>query len=165
MHRHSDWGVLAIGIFLFVAPLALGLPGRAADGEEMIDAFAPIMDEEAVAETVRYYDDVFVPLGDAAAGLGDGSAEIADDLDGVLDEVSGGLDHYAPLVGTMDEQRANYDSVAGLPDLRLFSWFVMLPGLLLIAIALWRIYTERVDVPLTVPPEFVEEYERSRELA
>ncbi|MGZ8694370.1 MAG: hypothetical protein ACXWYS_02905 [Gaiellaceae bacterium] len=64
MNRKILWAVLAIGLALVIAPLALGLPGKAAAGERMIDNFQPIMQPEQVATTARYYNDVFVPLGE-----------------------------------------------------------------------------------------------------
>ena len=53
MNRKLMWGVLVIGLLLIVAPFAMGLPGRAADGEQMIDAWsehAPNV-RDAVLET------------------------------------------------------------------------------------------------------------------
>ena len=32
MNRKMTWGVLVIGLLLVIAPFAMGLPGRAADG-------------------------------------------------------------------------------------------------------------------------------------
>lgn len=63
MCRKAMWAVFVIGAILVVAPFAIGLPGKSADGEKMIDAFAPIMEERNVQTTADYYDEVFVPLG------------------------------------------------------------------------------------------------------
>lgn len=63
MIRKMMWAVLAIGVTLIVAPFAMGLPDKADGGQQMIDAFAPIMDEQNVQTTAEYYNDVFVPLG------------------------------------------------------------------------------------------------------
>jgi hypothetical protein len=63
MNRKVLWGVLAIGLALVIAPLALGLPGKAAAGQRMMTGFEPIMQPDRVATTARYYDYVFVPLG------------------------------------------------------------------------------------------------------
>lgn len=64
MNRKLTWGVLAIGLALVVAPLAMGLPGKAAAGQRMIDGFGPIMQPAQVKTTADYYNDVFVPLGE-----------------------------------------------------------------------------------------------------
>ena len=57
------WGVLVIGVALIVAPLAMGLPGKSAAGERMINDFQPIMAPDQVQKTADYYYNVFVPLG------------------------------------------------------------------------------------------------------
>ncbi len=64
MNRKVLWGVLAIGLALVIAPLAMGLPGKAAAGQRMLNGFQPIMQPDQVAITTDYYDNVFVPLGD-----------------------------------------------------------------------------------------------------
>ena len=63
MNRKLLWAVLTIGLALVIAPLALGLPGKAAAGQRMMNGFQPIMQPDQVATTARYYNDVFVPLG------------------------------------------------------------------------------------------------------
>jgi len=63
MNRKLLWAVLTIGLVLVIAPLALGLPGKAAAGQRMMNGFQPIMQADQVATTARYYNDVFVPLG------------------------------------------------------------------------------------------------------
>ncbi len=63
MNRKLMWAVLAIGLALVIAPLALGLPGKAAAGQRMLNGFQPIMQPDQVTTTARYYNDVFVPLG------------------------------------------------------------------------------------------------------
>lgn len=216
MSRKLMWGVLAIGILLIVAPFAIGLPGKASSGEKMIDAFAPIMEEDAVATTADYYDNVFVPLGDVSpamsrenvdrfngylAGIGamgqeaqqlgpafatatgmseeqvgeymatefpamtqmmQGLPQMEQDFGGLLglmgdnvaifEQVPGGLAHYEPLVDTMQTQRENYQDVASLPDFRAFTWFFVVPGLLLVGLALVALMGDR-RVPATVPVE------------
>ena len=69
MIRKLWWAVLAIGAFGILAPFILGLPGKVSAGEDMMQAFEPIMEEENVQETARYYYDVFVPLGAVAPAM------------------------------------------------------------------------------------------------
>ena len=69
MIRKLWWAVLAIGAFGVIAPFVLGLPDKVSSGEEMMSAFEPIMEEENVQETARYYYEVFVPLGDVAPAM------------------------------------------------------------------------------------------------
>jgi hypothetical protein len=63
MTRKPLWGILVIGLALVIAPFAMGLPGKAAAGQRMLDGFQPIMQPDQVATTARYYNQVFVPLG------------------------------------------------------------------------------------------------------
>jgi hypothetical protein len=63
MNRKLLWAVLAIGLALVIAPLALSLPGKAAAGQRMLNGFQPIMQPDQVKTTAYYYNQVFVPLG------------------------------------------------------------------------------------------------------
>jgi hypothetical protein len=63
MNRKLLWAVFAVGLALVIAPLAMGLPGKAAAGQRMMSGFQPIMQPSQVATTAHYYNDVFVPLG------------------------------------------------------------------------------------------------------
>jgi hypothetical protein len=220
MCRKAMWAVFVIGAILVVAPFAIGLPGKSADGEKMIDAFAPIMEESNVQKTADYYYDVFVPLGGvvpamtqenidkfnaylagfdglgadaqqlvpnmaAATGMTEeqvqqylatefpammqtmqglpqmqqdftGLLGLMDQNVGIFEQVPGGLAHYKPLVTTMQEQRTNYDSVASLPDFRLFTWMFVVPGALLMVLALFGLFFGRRD-PAADPLMPVEE--------
>ena len=204
MIRRMMWVVLVVGLALIAAPFAMGLPDKAAGGQDMIDAFEPIMDEENVNTTVDYYYNVFVPLGEVApamsqenidrfngylAGFGalgvdadnmvpllagamnmpesdvqalmgaqfpamsqtlEGLPQMEEDFNGLLglmganvvifERVPAGLAHYEPLVTTMEAERENYDKVASLPDFRLFTWFFVIPGLILVAAAVTGLF-------------------------
>lgn len=63
----------------------------------------------------------------------------------IFEQVPAGLDHYQPLVTTMQAEQENYDKVAGLPDFRLFTWFFVIPGVLLLALALTGLFVGRGD--------------------
>ena len=207
MIRKMMWAVFAVGVALIVAPFAMGLPDKADGGQQMIDAFAPIMDEQNVQTTADYYYDVFVPLGDVAPAMSqenidrfnaylagftavgvdaenmvpalsqamgmpeeDVQAFMAAQFAGmtamlqqlpqmeadfgdllglmqanvaIFEQVPAGLDHYEPLVTTMQEQQTNYDKVESLPDFTLFTWFFVIPGVLLVALALTGLFVGR----------------------
>jgi hypothetical protein len=217
MIRKLMWVVLVVGVALIVAPFAMGLPGKSAGGERMIDAFGPIMDEQNVQTTSDYYYDVFVPLGDvvpamsqenvdrfnaylagftalgvdaqqmvpalsAAMGMPEadvraymasefpamtemmqglpqmqtdftGLLGVMDANVGIFERVPAGLDHYEPLVTTMSEQRENYDKVASLPDFRLFTWFFVIPGAVLVLLAVAGLWASRGRENVTLPIE------------
>lgn len=199
MIRKIMWAVLVVGVALIVAPFAMGLPDKADGGQQMIDGFAPIMEEQNVQTTADYYYDVFVPLGEVAPAMSQenidqfnaylaGFAAVGVDAENmvpalsqamgmpeadvqafmaaqftgittmlenlpemeaafggllglmqdnvaIFEQVPAGLDHYEPLVTTMQEQRTNYDKVASLPDFTLFTWFFVIPGVLLVGLS------------------------------
>lgn len=70
------WPMLAIGVALIVAPLALSLPSKAGAGQKMLDGFHPLMQPAAVQTTVDYYDKTFTALGPVATGGVAASGEI-----------------------------------------------------------------------------------------
>jgi hypothetical protein len=63
MNRKLLWAVLAIGLALVIAPLAMSIPSKANAGQRMLNGFKPIMQPDQVQTTARYYNQVFVPLG------------------------------------------------------------------------------------------------------
>jgi hypothetical protein len=215
MCRKIMWAVLAIGVLMIVAPFAIGLPGKSADGEEMIDAFAPIMEEQNVQQTADYYHDVFVPLGGVvpamtqenidrfnaylagfdglaaesqqlapklaqATGMTEaqvqqylasefpamsqtlqGLPQMQQDFAGLLglmgqnvdifQQVPAGLDHYEPLVSTMQAERTDYESVASLPDFRVFTWMFVVPGAFLVVLALAGLFVDHRRAEILPP--------------
>ena len=53
----------------------------------------------------------------------------------IFAKVPAGLDHYRPLVTTMQKNVDNYQQVNSLPSFRLFTWFFVVPGVLLVLLA------------------------------
>ena len=76
------WAVLLVGVMLIAAPFAIGFPDKADGGQNMIDAFGPIMDQDNVDITATYYYEVFVPLGDVVPTM---TQENIDKFNGYLD--------------------------------------------------------------------------------
>ena len=223
MARKMMWAVLLVGVMLIAAPFAMGLPDKAEGGQQMIDAFGPIMDPDNVDTTVTYYYDVFVPLGEvvpamtqenidrfngylagftalgvdaenmvpalaaamqmpeedvqafmgqqfpAMSGMLQGLPQMESDFAGLLglmesnvavfEQVPAGLDHYEPLVTTMEAEVENYDKVASLPDFRLFTWFFVIPGLLLVGIAAAGLLLDSRKEEQELVPEPIQERE------
>lgn len=52
----------------------------------------------------------------------------------IFGQVPAGLQHYRPLVTTMQANVDNYEQVSSLPDFRLFTFFFIVPGVLLIVL-------------------------------
>jgi len=62
---------------------------------------------------------------------------------GIFSQVPAGLVHYKPLVTTMQANVDNYEQVNSLPNFRLFTWFFVVPGVLLMVLSGWGLfYTE-----------------------
>jgi hypothetical protein len=204
MNRKLWWSVFAIGLVLVIAPFALGLPGKAAAGQRMLNGFQPIMQPDQVKVTANYYDHVFVPLGKVTPmmsaqnlarfqaymqGFGEMQTDTAKlvpmlaqalhmtpaqvqqmmatqlpsmaamlhnlpamqrDFGGLLgtmhqnvgifSRVPAGLAHYKPLVRTMQGNVTNYQQVNSLPDFRLFTFFFVVPGIVLVLLASYGLF-------------------------
>jgi hypothetical protein len=63
----------------------------------------------------------------------------------IFAQVPAGLAHYEPLVTTMQANVDNYADVNSLPSFRLFAWFFVIPGVLLMAIAGYGLWTGRME--------------------
>jgi hypothetical protein len=63
---------------------------------------------------------------------------------GVFSQVPAGLAHYKPLVTTMQANVDNFNQVNSLPDFRLFTWFFVVPGVLLLLLAGFGLYGDRI---------------------
>ena len=53
----------------------------------------------------------------------------------IFAQVPPGLVHYKPLVTTMQANVADYKQVDSLPSFRLFTWFFVVPGVLLVLLS------------------------------
>jgi hypothetical protein len=69
----------------------------------------------------------------------------------VFSNVPPGLDHYLPLVKTMQANVSNYAKVDSLPNFRLFTWFFVVPGVLLVLLAGWGLLADRRVQSTAVP--------------
>lgn len=208
MTRKLLWCVFAIGLALVITPLALGLPGKSAAGERMLNGFQPIMQPDQVRVTANYYDHVFVPLGEltpmmraqnlarfqaylkgfggmrtdagklvpllaqalhmtpaqvqklmatqlpSMAAMLQNLPAMSRDFGGLLrtmqqnvgifSRVPAGLAHYEPLVRTMQGNVQNYKQVNSLPNFRLFTYFFVVPGVLLVLLAGFGLFGTRL---------------------
>jgi hypothetical protein len=67
---------------------------------------------------------------------------------GIFAQVPAGLQHYQPLVTTMQGNVDNYRQVNSLPDFRLFAFFFVVPGALLVLLAIWGLYGPQLGARL-----------------
>lgn len=158
------WAVLVIGVALVVMPFAMGLPGKSAAGNRMMNDFRPIMAADKVQQTADYYNNVFVPLGQItplfsaanaakfqgymrsmqAAGI-ELPAPMAKDFSQLIgtmgqavpiaQQVPAGLQHYKPLVTAMQGNVQDFEQLDQLPPFTMFTWFFVIPGILLIGLS------------------------------
>ena len=147
MNRKLFWVVLVIGLALVIAPFALGLPGKAAAGQRMLNDFRPLMGATHVQTTADYYNNVFVPLGQVSTQFTGAASNpqmqmqlkplmpMLQPVMPIFKQVPAGLAWYKPLVTTMQGNVADYKSVDSLPNFNLFTWFFVIPGALLILLA------------------------------
>lgn len=68
MERKVLWPILVIGLALVIVPFAMGMPGKTAAGQRMLNSFHPIMQPAHVETTANYYYKTFVPLRNVAIG-------------------------------------------------------------------------------------------------
>jgi hypothetical protein len=61
----------------------------------------------------------------------------------IFNQVPAGLRHYEPLVTTMQANVNNFKQVNSLPSFRLFAWFFIVPGSLLILISGYGLFGGR----------------------
>jgi hypothetical protein len=164
MERKVLWPVLLIGLALVVVPFAIGLPGKTAAGQRMLNDFHPLMQPANVATTANYYYKTFVPLGTVATQFTQAATNpaMAEQLKPLMPmlapvmpifaKVPAGLAHYRALVQTMQANVSDFASVDSLPNFRLFTWFFVIPGVLLMLLAGWGLWHEHeVTVRRTHP--------------
>ena len=156
MNRKLLWALVVVGLALVIAPFALSLPSKTAAGERMLNGFRPIMQPNQVALTAQYYNDTFVPLGKVVPMFGQMPVPMQTAFGQMLKQVQvsptvfgqvpAGLVHYKPLVTTMQANVDNYRQVDSLPNFRLFTWFFVIPGLLVMLLSLFGLYGDRIHL-------------------
>ncbi len=62
---------------------------------------------------------------------------------GIFEQVPAGLAHYEPLVKTMQANVANYHEADQLPAMGLFTWFFVVPGILLVGLGALGLFAGR----------------------
>jgi hypothetical protein len=123
------------------------MPARTAAGDRMMKDFQPLMGASHVQKTADYYNKVFVPLGTVATQFTAAAANpqmqtqlkplmpMLQPVIPIFRQVPAGLAWYKPLVTTMQGNVSDFKSVNALPSFRLFTWFFVIPGVLLMLIS------------------------------
>jgi hypothetical protein len=141
------WALIAIaviGVALIAMPAAFGMFTKAPKGAAMIGQFKPFM-------TTARLDGYQRELKEINAGVRQADTGVATQLDGVGGRAA--FDANYPTFASFDQQwpqidsvmtslmnevqgnQGNYEAVAALPSFRLFPWFFVIPGVLLLGIA------------------------------
>jgi hypothetical protein len=72
-------------------------------------------------------------------------------LSPVFANVPPGIVHYTPLVHAIQANVGNYAKVDSLPNLRLFTWILVVPGVLLVLLATWPLVSARRERVAAIP--------------
>jgi hypothetical protein len=64
----------------------------------------------------------------------------------IFGQVPAGIAWYKPLVTSMQANVNNYEQVDSLPDFRLFTWFFVVPGILLVLLAGFGLFGGRMSI-------------------
>jgi hypothetical protein len=130
-----------IGLGLVAAPFGFKMFDRAPQGATMLMAFKPFMTDQRLAgfqTEIKQIDlavhetntAVAAKLGPAATTLHSGDyADFASQWPTIHSTMK-------DLLDKVQANKSNYDAVAALPSFRLFPWFFVIPGVLLLAFAL-----------------------------
>ncbi len=117
-----------------------GFTALGVDAQNMVPALAGAM-QMPEADVQGFMGEQFPAMSQMLQGLPQMEADFSGLLGlmgnnvGIFEQVPAGLDHYEPLVTTMQAEQGNYDKVAALPNFRLFTWFFVIPGVVLVALA------------------------------
>lgn len=146
--RGARWPVVVLavlGIALMVAPLAFGMFTKAPDGARMMTGFSPFMNRPRLdgfqADMATIGDAVTAGQGALtqlrsnptgrrlAAPIMPGFTAFAREWRGVNADMGG-------MLVKIKQNLPNYRAIAALPSFRLFPWFFVIPGALLLVLGL-----------------------------
>ena len=123
----------------------VGITGMQTDSAKLVPGLAQAMG--MTTEQVQQFLATNYPaMAQMLAGLPQMSADFGSLLGvmsknvAIFQQVPAGLKHYEPLVTTMQANVSNYNSVDSLPNFRLFTWFFVVPGLLMFGLSGWGLF-------------------------
>ncbi|MDR9369969.1 hypothetical protein Q5424_12790, partial [Conexibacter sp. JD483] len=141
---------LAVGAALIALPFATQMFARAPQGAKMVDAFAPYMTAERIEGFQRNIREVdayaqealtvapalFVPATKDPRQRQQQFLTRSPQVALFSQQWPAVRRTFDGLLGTIAANRQNYDAVAALPSFTLFPWFFLVPGALLVLLAL-----------------------------
>ena len=125
-----------------------GIQGMQADAQKLVPTLAQAM-QMTPAQVQQFMGQQFPAMSRMLQSL----PQMQKDFGGLLGVMSknvdvfarvpAGLDHYKPLVDTMQNNVNDYKQANSLPSFRLFPWFFVVPGILLVLLAGWGLVQGR----------------------
>jgi hypothetical protein len=140
------WAFVVIAIGLVAVPVATQMFQRAPKGGRMMTAFKTIETRKKVETIQGYFATIAVGQGalrlDVVPALkrtGLSAQDIAtrySDVDTLDRRWIPILNDMTPMIGAMSDNVDNYEAIKSLPPFPLFPWFFVVPGLMIVALAL-----------------------------
>jgi Prenyltransferase and squalene oxidase repeat len=134
------WVMLALGVGLAVAPLALQMFDRTAKGDRLIASFRTVETQATLAAIQNDFGSLALGQGALRTELLPGLAQRGMSqvqIRGALPAVStldsrwvAILGDLTPMLGVLSDNISRYQAVLALPDFTLFPWLFVIPGLL-----------------------------------
>jgi hypothetical protein len=142
----SRWVLVILGVGLIAAPGIFQMFQRAPDGGHMMTAFENIETTQNVQQIQGYFGSMAVGQGAIrleivpaleSSGLDAAQVSVRFPAVATLDaDWVHILNDMTPMIGVMSDNVANYQAIASLPPFPLFPWFFVLPGVLVVGLAL-----------------------------
>jgi hypothetical protein len=107
--------------FVKLRPVAIGGVQAAQESPQLVGALASLL-HVSPAQAQQFLGTTFPAMGNLLGSF--------NQLVPVFQQVPPGLDHYRPLVTTMQANVNNYRQIDSLPNFNLFTWFFVVPGVL-----------------------------------
>jgi hypothetical protein len=117
-----------------------GITGMQTDSEKLIPGLAQALNmtpeqvQQFLATNYPAMSQMLTALPQMQADFGSLLTMMAANVD-IFSQVPAGLQHYEPLVQTMQNNVGHYKSADSLPNFRLFTWFFVVPGVLMVGLA------------------------------
>jgi hypothetical protein len=144
--RSLRWVAVVIGLGLIVAPIGFQMFSRGPKGADMMSTFRTIETRHHLRRIQSYFSQMAEGQGlvqfeliPALRHTGLSTQQIDARYPG-LSALDAGwvhmLNDMTPMIAVMSDNIDNYQAVSSLPSFRLFPWFFLLPGAIVIALAL-----------------------------
>jgi hypothetical protein len=144
--RALRWVAVGLGIALVLAPVGIQMFSRAPKGAKMMSTFKTIETRHHLRRIQSYFSEMAVGQGlvqlelvPALRHANLSAAEIEhrypalNALDADWVHI---LNDMTPMIAAMSNNIGNYQAISSLPSFELFPWFFVLPGVIVILIAL-----------------------------